>query len=524
MNFERIENSFKTTKDGKQAVASQGMVATAFPEATRAGIEMLKKGGNAVDAACASAFALSVVEPQASGLGGQSMVIMHLDGKQIALDGISRAPARALAEEFGKGQRFHGYRATTIPTTVAVLAHMNFRYGKLDWKTVLQPAARLASKGYKITPMQSFLQEREIDKFKKSGSSSGADIFLDDGKAYKAGQLFRQPALAETFRRLARFGPRDFYQGEIAAQIDKDMKDHDGLLRGEDLAQIPWPVEKKVLSRNYRGLSVATMPPPSAGRTLQMVLMMLASMKSSVFKKRTPESFHYMSEVYQNPTDKQLLSRAYARTLAYSIRENIDPELPMVDPNTPDQDTTHLSVMDAQGNGVGITQSIERVYGSKVASPELGFLYNNYMCTFVTDDATHPHYLRPNAPAWSTVAPCLVSYKKRLWMVMGSPGSERIFSALSQFLSHMVDRGKNMGEAMLEPRFHCTVGGNFIYEEARFNKEAIRYLKDIGYKLEARDDWSFYHGAVHAVLRRMDGKGFQGVAEIRRDGTAGGPS
>jgi gamma-glutamyltranspeptidase/glutathione hydrolase len=179
--------------------------------------------------------------------------------------------------------------------------------------------------------------------------------------------------------------------------------------------------------------------------------------------------------------------------------------------------------MDADGNAAGITQSIERVYGSKAVAAGLGFLYNNYMMALEIEDPSHPHYLRPNAVPWSSVAPSIVFYKKEPWLVAGSPGSERIFSAVSQFFVHMIDRDMPMDQALVHPRFHCSVAGKISIEAERFPPETLAYLRNIGYQLEDKGAYSFYLGAVHAVMKCRTRPEFLGAAEVRRDGAAAGP-
>ncbi len=540
MKISTSEGRFAPTADHKAAAAENGMVATAFPDATQAGVEMLRQGGNAVDAACAAALALGVCEPQASGIGGQTMAILHFQGKTITIDGSTRVPSLGHIDQFQKGERFVGYRATTVPSTIAVLGYLNFRYGKLDWPTVLQPAIRMAKEGYRITPLQHDLQDRVLEQFSRPQSSAGAAYFLKEGKTpYGANELFKQPDLAATLEHLALHGARSFYQGEIARQIDADMRAHDGFLRADDLALIPWPIERPPLRRRYRDLSMATLPPPAAGRTLLLVMLMLGHLPSRFLRSRSKESFHFIAETFRKAflhrrdrpydphtfaqiPDKKTISRKFARELAKSIRDDIDPSLPLIDPPEGPGDTTHLSVMDAEGNAVGITQSIELVYGSKAAAAGLGFLYNNYMNALEIKNPEHQYYLRPNATPWTSVAPVLVFHDDRLWMVAGSPGSERIFSAVSQFLIHMVDGRMSMDEAMRHPRFHCSIGGKVSIEADRFPPELSEYLERKGYKIDRREPYSYYLGAIHAALKCQTRSGFQGVAEVRRDGTAGG--
>ncbi|MDY6863742.1 MAG: gamma-glutamyltransferase [Thermodesulfobacteriota bacterium] len=540
MNIGIIEKRFNETPDRKCAIAKNGMVASAFPEATQAGIEMLERGGNAVDAACATALALGVCEPQASGIGGQTMAILYFNGNTIALDGSSRVPSLAHLSRFKKGQRTIGYCATTIPSTIAVLGYLNFQYGRLKWPEILEPAIRIAQEGYRITQLQHDLQLRELEKFLKVPSKSGARYFLKNGKEpYQVGDLFVQPDLYNLLIYLSENGVKSFYQGLIAQRIDKDMKNNEGFLRAEDLALIPWPIERKPLRRNYRNVTLATIPPPAAGRTMLLVLMMLNYLPLKYIRNASPKSYHFIAEIFrkaflyrkQRPydpntffqiSDQKMISHSFARQQAKSIRDMIDPTLPIVEPPDEETETTHLSVMDKEGNAIGITQSIELTYGSKAAADGLGFLYNNYMEAFETKDPSHPYYLRPNAAPWTSVVPTIVFYKNKPWIVTGSPGSERIYSTVSQFLINMIDRGLSMGEAMESPRFHCSIGGKISIEADRFEPAIIEYLEKMGYKIDRRYPYDFFFGAIHAVMKCHTKDEFHGIAEIRRDGTAGG--
>ncbi|MEJ2111095.1 MAG: gamma-glutamyltransferase [Acidobacteriota bacterium] len=541
MNIARIEGDFRADEKNRFAAAPNGMVASAFPDATQAGVEMFRKGGNAVDAACATAMALGVCEPQSSGLGGQSTCILHFRGKTIALDGSSRVPSLAHISKFKQGERSKGYRAATIPTTVAVVGYLNFKYGKLEWKDILQPAIRIASEGYRITDLQHRLQARELENFLKIPSKSGAKYFLKNGsEPYQPGELFIQPDLANTLLYLSEHGPRSFYQGMIAKRIDDDMKAHKGFLRADDLAQMPWPIERKVLKRNYRSVSVVTVPPPAAGRTLLLVMLMLRQLPVRFLRQESPQFYHYFSESLrkafmfrtQRPfdpntflqiSDKKMLNREFAKEQAQSIRDRIDPSLPLVDPeDKSDGETTHLSAMDSEGNAVGITQSIELSYGARTAAEGLGFLYNNYIRALDVNDPSHPHYLRPNGTPWTSVAPSIVFHKDVPWIVTGSPGSERIYSTIAQFLINVLDKENSMDRAVEKPRLHCSLGGKVSMEADRFDPELISYLEGMGYQIDRKSDFDFYFGAIHSVMKCLTREGFQGAAEVRRDGTAGG--
>ena len=541
MNIEKIEKAFTITSNKKCSYARHGMVASAFPDATKAGVEMLRKGGNAIDSACATALALGVCEPQASGIGGQSMAILYFNGKSISVDGSSRSPSLAHSSVYTKiKKRRLGYKATTIPSTLATIGFLHERYGRLEWQKIVAPAIRIAKKGYRITQLQHNLQERELANFCAIKSKSGAKYFLKDGvEPYNAGDGFVQEDLAETLSAISEHGYRSFYHGQIARKIVQDMKNNRGLIREEDLAYIPEPIQRRPISRKYRHVTVVTLPPPAAGRTLLLTLMMLNHLPSKFLRSSKPSSYHFVAETFrkallhrlQRPfnrdtynqiQDRLHLQRSFAKQMAESIHNSMDVTLPMTDPDFGGEDTTHLSTMDNEGNAVGITQSIELAYGSKAAADGLGFLYNNYMSAFEFTNPNHPYYIRPNAIPWTSVSPSLVFNDSKLWMVVGSPGSQRIFSSITQFLSRIIDGNLPMSEAITRPRFHCSIGGIVSIEDGGFSTEIVEYLKKMGYDISVKERFSFYHGAIHAVMKLQTQEGFHGVAEVRRDGTAEG--
>jgi gamma-glutamyltranspeptidase/glutathione hydrolase len=532
-----IENDTK----GKYAISQGGMVATAFPKATEAGVAILKKGGNAIDAASAAALALSVCEPQASGLGGQTMMLIYTGKKVLAIDGSSRAPSLAHVKAIHKEDRGVGYRATTVPSSLATLYYVQQRYGSLPWEQILQPAIRIAHEGYRITALQHNLQKRELKNFKRVESGSGNKYFLKDGQPYLVGEKFCQPDLARLLKILAEKGVEEFYKGKIAKQIDADMRENGGLLRFDDLALISWPIERRPLRRRFRKYRLYTMPPPGAGRTLLFSLMMVdaippkllannefkrAHLLAGVFRKALRERSDrpFVPEFYPQVPEKEMLNRKFAQQCIKEIVKRVDKTIlsSLITQDELSGETTHLSVMDCNGMAVSLTQSIETVYGSKAAAAGLGFIYNNYLMDFEYNVPEHPFYLRPNAVPWATVAPSLIFQKEDIWMAVGSPGSERIFSTLAQFLLHVIDEKMNLYQAMLAPRLHCSLGGRISLEAERFSTDLIDFLKEKGYRIDEREPYSFYLGAIHAVMRQEDGYGLQGVAEVRRDGTAEG--
>jgi gamma-glutamyltranspeptidase/glutathione hydrolase len=509
-------------KPQRLSISRYGMVSSQHYLATEAGVEMLARGGNAVDAAVAAALALGVCEPSASGLGGQTMMLIHLarTRKTIALDGSSRAPHRAIPGTLSKGERRRGYRGCTVPTTPRTLAYALRRYGSLSWSEVLGPAIRLAEEGYQITQLQQALTRSQL---KHLLEGTAARFFLKRGtKPYRVGQRFRQPVLAETLRRLSRNGVKDFYTGGIAELIDQDMVRNEGLLRKDDLAQVQPPIERRPVACWFEGLRVMTFPPPGAGRTLIEMLniashlprryrnpdrpdgaVMLARVMQQAYRDRRDRP--YDPTFYAQVSDRKMLSTEYAHQMARRIRTQ--------------GETTHASVMDRLGNAVGLTLSIERVYGSCCATEELGFLYNNYLMAFDHEDISHPYYLRPNAVPWASVAPTIVFRGRKPWLVIGSPGSERITASIFQVLLRL--HRQTPLQAVDAPRLYCNLKGKVSLEASRMSDDIPLLLERDGFTVDVRDPYSFYLGCVQLAMRDEDS--YIGVADPRRDGAAGGP-
>ncbi len=533
--------SIKWKRRSSVAVSPLGMVSTASSVATSAGVRMLKAGGNAVDAVVAAAFCLGVSEPQASGLGGQSMALLSLDdgGKVIALDGSSRAPFSVDPTKVRERPKRLGLRASTLPSTPAALGYLLETYGKLSLNQVLEPSVEAAQDGVRITPLMHDLIKRESAPL--SGDALAVRRFFKNGKPLAAGDLLIQPELASCMETLSREGWRDFYLGNIASGIVSDMEKRGGILSRVDLAQIPIPLERPVLEGNYRKLRLATFPPPGAGRALVQILNLLETFEPEEIRLETPEANIILAHVFMNalrdrdkrPVDpdiyvqtrrKRMVDKRYAERIAERIRKVtglLRPEPPA--PPTAGE-TTHLSAADADGNVVGITQSIEQVFGCRRLNPEFGFLYNNYMTTFDYKDMTHPYYLLPGASPWSSVAPTLLFKKRRPWLTLGSPGSERIATALAQVITRVVDGGMALHEAIEAPRLHASKVGTILIEKKRFDPAIIGALEGAGFELTKRGAYSFYLGCIQAIQMPLAQREvFVGVADPRRDGSARGP-
>ncbi len=510
------------------AASRYGMVSTANQWATEVGVEILARGGNAVDAAVASAFALGVCEPAASGLGGQTMMLIHnVDSRlTVVLDGSSRAPNRLTPGTLNKEDLLRGHKSTTVPSTPAVLEYARRTYGTKSVSEILSPSVRLCDEGFEVSDLLNRLTKRRLGYLK---NGSAGVFFLRDGKRpYPVGAVLRQPVLGRTFDRLIENGIEDFYVGSIAKDIHEDMEENGGLVHLDDLAQIPWPIERKPVTTRFLNQRVMTVPPPGAGRTLIEMLNILNHFPEEQCNADTPKGAVILAEVirranldrrdrpfdpnfYSQVEERQMVSPKYAQLASRQIRGRGQVKT--------EGETTHLSVMDRNGNTVALTQSIERVYGSFEASPKLGFLYNNYMSAFDYEDMSHPYYLRPNAVPWASVAPTIVFRGRKPWAALGSPGSERIASSVLQVLLRL--RRQPPYDAVAGPRLHCSVEGKVSLEASRMRDDIPAALEKHGMTVIRRDPYSFYLGCVQLVMR--DGKEFVGVADPRRDGSAGGP-
>ncbi len=251
-NFSRIERSFVSTPDGCCSQAQGGIVATAFPDATNAGAEILKQGGNAVDAAIASALALCVCEPQACGIGGQSSVLLHINGCSFALEGSGKIPALLDRTEMTLDDVVSGYRATTVPTTLAVLSYAHNKFGQLSWSEVIAPAIQIASNGYRISKLQNYLLKRERHFFSLAESGSGIRYFFKNRQsAYPQGELFVQPELAAVLKVISDKGVEAFYRGDIAGIIDEDMEKNGGFYARKIWLTFPGQVKNRSSGHDF---------------------------------------------------------------------------------------------------------------------------------------------------------------------------------------------------------------------------------------------------------------------------------
>jgi gamma-glutamyltranspeptidase/glutathione hydrolase len=504
---------------------SAGVVSSASPEATAAGVEILEAGGNAIDAAVAVGFALGVTEPAMSGIGGQSQIIVHPpQGEPFVINGTSFAPGNLPADRTQDDLQT-GWTGTTVPSTVKVLGFAQARFGSgtVSWADALEPSIRYAEDGFVIGPFRDLVYKRHLDDLK--ASETAAPLFLlEGGVAPQEGDILRQPVLAQTLRRLAAEGPDEFYSGRMAQTIAEDMARYGGWITAEDLAATPDPEVVPALHTTYRGYDVYTLPPPAGGWVVLLALNILEHIAvddslSREDERRATTLIRALHAAHRARKDDPETVVGYEDDIA---RRTGKPYA--VEWSERGGETTHYSVVDGDGMAVSVTASIDSYFGARVASPSLGFLYNNYMQSYREAD-DHPFALRPRARPYSSMSATIVARDGVPVLVLGSPGSSRIISAVTQVTSHWIDIGSGIVSAVAAHRVH--VG---IDDDGRDNAyvEADMPGLDLGAlgldRSEPRTDLiidgrNAYYGGVHAIAREESG--WVGAADPRRDGTVG---
>ncbi len=460
----------------REARSDYGMVATGSPEATMAGVEILERGGNAVDAAVAAALALGVSDPDASGLGGITYMLVHLaDGPTVAVDGSAVAPLavdNARLQAIKDAGEEHGYELVAVPTTLAVLDTALKRFGTMDLATVLEPATKIAEDGYRLSGLQILWTEKYLPGI--LASEYLRFIALEDGRSLgRPGDLHCRPDLLRTLRRLAREGVDSFYRGSIAAEIDADMRRHGGFLRRSDLVRTRTRI-RAPLTVDYRGVTVHAFPPPGAGPAVVQTLEILKEFSSELLAEDSPTRHHVLLEASRialvdgrraaamndSPwgwpaEDAAGRAAEWARAITPGRRLPREVLGPQPDPScaaSVGESTTQVSVVDSEGNVVSLTQTIGQSFGAAVATPGLGFPYNALLEAFNFDRPECPGFLRPGTLIETDMSPTIALRGNQLLVALGSPGSNRIPAIVATVLSHMIDRGMALDEAVAAPR------------------------------------------------------------------------
>ena len=512
--------------------AQHAIVVSVHEMASRAGVEIMQAGGNAVDAAVATGFALAVVHPAAGNIGGGGFMLIRMaDGKTHFLDYREKAPAAATRDMYldpqGNvipGASEVGYKSIGVPGSVAGMVFAEQKYGKLTLKQVMAPAIRLAHEGYALTWGEARDMQRDSDLAKFPESRR---VFQRDGNYYQPGEIFRQPDLAHTLQRIAD-KPDDFYHGALARELAAAMQKGGGLMTVDDLAQYEVK-EREPVRGTYREYEVISAPPPSSGGTVLIEsLNILEGYDLAKMGNRSAQSIHYTIEAFRRAFfDRaefmgdpdfskipvaQLIDKKYAAAWRESIEPvRASPSLGLKRPEVFHEleqyaathlqplgmhegpHTTHYSVVDADGNAVAVTTTINSWFGSQVTAEGLGFLLNDEMDDFSAKPNVPnsdgliqgaANAIGPGKRPLSSMSPTIVVRDGKPFLVLGSPGSSKIITTVANVLMGVVDYGMNIQEAVNAPRFHNQWLPDVLNVEKWFSPDTVSALEKMGYNVQ----------------------------------------
>lgn len=515
--------------------APHAMVASVHELASQAGVDIMRAGGNAVDAAVATGFALAVVHPQAGNLGGGGFMLIRMaDGATHFVDFREKAPAAATANMYLDAQgnvienaSLVGYKAIGVPGSVAGLAYAQKNYGKLPLAQVMVPAINLARDGFPLAweDAEDF-RDDALAKFPESRR-----IFQRDGRYYQPGEIFRQPELARTLERIAK-DPDEFYHGAMARELAASLQKGGGLVTAGDLAAYEVK-ERKPIRGTYRDYDVISAPPPSSGGiALVEILNILEGYDLAKFGAGSASAIHLATEAYRRAFfDRaeflgdpdfaripvaQLIDKKYGA----AWRDSIDPAhaSPSKDLHRPaifheleeyasahplnaipePENTTHYSVVDPTGNAVAVTTTLNESFGSRVTAEGLGFLLNDEMDDFTSKQGVPNTYgliqgpanaIAPGKRPLSAMTPTIVLKDGRLFLLLGSPGGPSIITTVANILMSVVDFGLNIQEAVNAPRFHHQWMPDEIRAEDRVSPDTLAILRARGHQFKMEHLW-----------------------------------
>jgi gamma-glutamyltranspeptidase/glutathione hydrolase len=547
---------FALALGGREPVRARKVMVTAQePIAADVGVQILKQGGNAVDAAVAVGFALAVTHPFAGNLGGGGFLLVRFaDGRTTFIDFREKAPAAASRNMYldasGKVTRdsLVGWRAAGVPGTVRGLELAHKKFGKLPWKKLVEPSVKLASKGFTVSYALSQSLKSEGTNRLLSQFPESKRIFLKGGAHYEPDDKLVQPDLGKTLARIAKQGSKDFYEGQTARMLAAEMAKNGGHITLEDLKAYQ-AVERKPLQGTYKGYGIITAPPPSSGGI--GILQMMGMLEGSGYEKTghgSAAAIHYVAEAmrryyadrseYLGDPDfvkvpiTGLLQPAYIRKWADSInRERATPSSE-IKPGKPalgaeSSETTHFNVVDAAGNAVALTYTLNGGYGNGVTVPGLGFLLNNEMDDFAAKPGSpnmfglvqgEANAIQPGKRPLSSMTPTILTRDGKFFMAVGAPGGSRIITAVMQVILNVIDFGMNAQDAVDAPRFHHQWLPDRLEFEKGVSPDTLRLLAEKGHQIEASRPVVL--ARVEAIIRQ--GEWLQGGSDGRATGKAAG--
>ncbi len=538
-----------STASTKPVESRYGMVVAAEPLATAIGLQVLRDGGSAVDAAVATAFALAVTYPQAGNIGGGGFIVFRPTvGASVAYDFREMAPAASSPSMFSidgvyDSTRHHNsHIAVGVPGTVSGLYLAWSDHGRLSWQRLLDPAIDLARNGFIVSHDLAGSLAAVLPRMAQYDAS--VQQFSNGGEPYQAGERFRQEELASTLERIGIQGPSGFYSGRTAQLIEAEMRANGGLITRRDLANYR-SHRTTPIRTTYRGHEIISMPPISSGGTaLVQMLNILEGYGLAEFGFGSTRTVHVMVEAMRrafadrarylgdpkfNPTMpiSLLSSKSYAERLRATIQLDRASSSSPVSFEWPIEgaETTHLSVVDSDRQAVSLTYTLEQLYGSKIVVPGAGFLLNNEMGDFnpgpgMTDAegriGTEPNLARPGKRMLSSMTPTIVEKGGNLFMVTGSPGGRTIINTVLQTIVNVIDFGMNIQEAVDAPRFHHQwLPDRISYERHGLSPDTIALLESQGHHLQVVDS----QGAAQVIRYDVTADVLEGAPDRRRVGS-----
>jgi len=530
-----------TTSKLKKCTGTQAVVSSARIEASRIGIDILKKGGNVVDAAVAVGFALGVCEPSTSGLGGGGFMLLRLadQTEPVFLDFRETAPRKASENMWRRNpagrvadhENAIGGKSIGVPGEAAGLFYALHHYGTMDKASVINPAAELADSGFTVTPMmESHFKKGEPFLKKYEGSRR---VYSDEN-IIRAGRICRNPELAAVLRSLASHPDDWFYTGELADRMIADIRKDGGVMTKEDLEHFV-PVLRAPVQGTYRGYRIYSSNLPSSGGThIIQMLNILENFEVGALKVNSAEYLHLFSEAfkkvyadragymadadfYEVPV-RGLTDKAYARHIAAGISLERCSPVSVEDPwQYEHPDTTHYSIGDSRGNLVSVTKTINHFCGSCLVPEGTGFLLNDTLADFSTA-AGDINAVAPLKKPLSTMSPTIILKDGKPFAVLGSPGGERIICTMVQVISKLIDHGMDIAEAIASPRMTENTKNKIVYE-SRMAPAEISRAEQLGHRMEQVLPYDIKMGGMQGVVYLPDGT-MEGSADPRRDGVA----
>ncbi|MGC8519358.1 MAG: gamma-glutamyltransferase [Steroidobacteraceae bacterium] len=531
----------------RPVLARHAMVVTAQHLATEVGVKILREGGNAIDAAVAVGYALAVVHPCCGNIGGGGFMMIHLaNGRTVFLDFREKAPLKATPTLYqnAKGQVVPGlstqtFLAVGVPGTVLGLDTALRKYGTMTRQQVMAPAIRLARDGYVLQQGDVNILDTRVKDFAKHPNV--AAIFLNHGKPYVAGQTLRQPQLAHTLELISREGSRAFYRGSIARAIVAASRSHHGILTMKDLADYTVQWAKPVECR-YHGYTIMSDPPPSSGGvTICEILQIIKPYPFNKWGYGSVDSLHYLVEAERrafadrntylgdpafvhNPIDRLLSARHAARLRATIRPDAATPSSQIKGSLGPYEgtDTTDFSIVDRHGNAVGVTYTINYLFGLGQIAGNTGFFLNNEMDDFTSKPGVPNSFglvqgkanqIEPGKRPLSSMAPTIVLRGKRLFMVTGSPGGSTIISTTLESFLNVADFGMNVQQAVNAPRVHEQWYPDLVFAEPGLMSPSVqKRLRAMGYRFKIVQSW----GADEAIVVNPRTHMLEGANDRRR--------